>query len=63
MLVLSRFRDEEVVLRTADGQEIVVTVVAILRDKVRLGFDAHESVSVNRREIQEIIDREARQNA
>ncbi len=36
MLVLSRGRDESIVI----GENIVVTIVDIRRDKVRLGIDA-----------------------
>ena len=54
MLVLSRHRNEKIVL---DGGRIVLTVVEIRGDKVRLGFDADKSVSIHRGEVQEAIDR------
>lgn len=57
MLVLSRHKSEEVVIK-AGGEEIVVAVADIRGDKVRLGFVADESVTIHRREVQEVIDRE-----
>lgn len=47
MLVLSRRKDERIDI----GGGIVITVVDIRGDKVRLGIEAPESVSINRREI------------
>lgn len=57
MLVLSRQRDETVVLKLLSGQLIRVTVVDIRGDKVRLGFDAPPNVAVNREEIHNAIER------
>jgi carbon storage regulator len=53
MLVLSRQRDEEIVI----GPDITVTVVDIRGDKVRLGIKAPGSVSIHRREIFDAIQR------
>lgn len=47
MLVLSRQRNEEIVI----GEGIVVTVVDIRGDKVRLGVAAPPKVPVHRREV------------
>lgn len=47
MLVLSRHKNEQIVI----GQEIVITVIEIRGDKVRLGVEAPQEVSVHRREI------------
>ena len=47
MLVLTRLRDESVII----GHDIEVKVVDIRGDKVRLGFSAPPSVQVNRKEI------------
>lgn len=47
MLVLSRQRDEQVMI----GDDVVVTVVDIRGDKVRLGFEAPRDVSIHRREV------------
>jgi carbon storage regulator len=59
MLVLSRQRDESIII----GDNIVVTVVDVRGDKVRLGIDAPREVSVHRREIYEAIQRENQQAA
>ena len=54
MLVLSRQRDESIVI----GDNVVVTVVDIRGDKVRLGIDAPSEIPVHRREVYEAICRE-----
>ena len=54
MLVLSRQRDESIII----GDNIVVTVVDVRGDKVKLGIEAPQSVSVHRREVYEAIQRE-----
>jgi carbon storage regulator len=55
MLVLSRHRDEEIVI----GDDIVITIVDIRGDKVRLGIDAPKGVPVHRREVYEAIKRQS----
>ena len=57
MLVLSRQRDESIII----GDNIVVTIVDVRGDKVRLGIEAPREVSVHRREVYEAIQRENRQ--
>ncbi len=57
MLVLSRHRDESIMI----GDEIVVTIVDIRGDKVRLGINAPSSIPVHRQEVFEAIRREAHQ--
>jgi len=47
MLVLSRKRNESIVIR----DNIVVTVIDIRGDKVRLGIEAPKEVPVHRREV------------
>jgi carbon storage regulator len=59
MLVLSRQRDESIII----GDNIVVTIVDVRGDKVRLGIDAPREVSVHRREVYEAIQRENQQAA
>ncbi len=54
MLVLSRHRDQSIII----GDNIVVTVVDIRGDKVRLGIDAPSEIPVHRREVYEAIRRE-----
>jgi carbon storage regulator len=54
MLVLSRQRDESIII----GDNVVVTVVDIRGDKVRLGIEAPKEVPVHRQEVYEAIKRE-----
>ena len=54
MLVLSRHRDESIMI----GDDVVVTIVDIRGDKVRLGIDAPQSIPVHRQEVYEAIQRE-----
>ena len=51
MLVLSRKRDEKIILRTNDGGEIELTVVRIDNNKVRLGINANDNVTILRSEL------------
>ncbi len=53
MLVLSRKKDEKIVI----GDNISIMVVEIRGDKVRLGIDAPRDVSVHRREVYDAIKR------
>ena len=55
MLVLSRKRDERIVI----GDNIVITVVEVRGDKVRLGIEAPSDIPVHREEILEAIRRSA----
>lgn len=57
MLVLSRHRDEEIVIGEGASQA-VVTVTEIRGDKVLLGVTADLRVPVHRREVYESIQRE-----
>ena len=59
MLVLSRQRDESIVI----GDNIVVTIVDVRGDKVRLGIEAPREISVHRREVYDAIQRENQQAA
>ena len=54
MLVLSRQRDESIVI----GDNVVVTIVDIRGDKVRLGIQAPGEIPVHRQEVYEAIRRE-----
>lgn len=54
MLVLTRRRDEKIVIQLGD-KTVVLQVVAIDRDRVRLGIDAPPGVPVHRHEILERI--------
>ena len=59
MLVLSRQRDETIVI----GDDIEITVVDIRGDKVRLGVTAPKEISVHRKEVYDAIRRENREAA
>ena len=54
MLVLSRQRDESIII----GDDIEITVVDIRGDKVRLGVSAPKEISVHRKEVYDAIRRE-----
>lgn len=59
MLVLSRQRDESIII----GDNVVVTIVDVRGDKVKLGITAPREVSVHRQEVYEAIRRENQQAA
>ena len=59
MLVLSRQRDESIII----GDDIEITVVDIRGDKVRLGVSAPKEISVHRKEVYDAIRRENREAA
>jgi len=54
MLVLSRHRDESIMI----GDNVMITIVDIRGDKVRLGIDAPQEIPVHRQEVYEAIKRE-----
>ena len=58
MLVLSRKRDESIII----GGNIVITIVDIRGDKVRLGINAPAEISVHRKEIHDALQREREQS-
>lgn len=58
MLVLSRQRDESIII----GEDIVITIVDIRGEKVRLGISAPAHVPVHRKEVFEAIKREKQAN-
>ena len=59
MLVLSRQRDESIII----GDNVQVTIVDIRGDKVRLGIEAPAEISVHRKEVFDAIQRENRRAA
>ncbi len=63
MLVLSRHKDEQIVINPGQWDEVVIVVVETRSDRVRLGILAAPEVVVNRREVQEKIDRESARKA
>lgn len=54
MLVLSRHRDESIMI----GDNISITIVDIRGDKVRIGISAPANVPVHRQEVYDAIQRE-----
>lgn len=54
MLVLSRQRDESIII----GDNIKITIVDIRGDKVRLGIEAPKEVPVHREEVYKAIQQE-----
>ncbi len=59
MLVLSRQRDESIII----GDNVQITIVDIRGDKVRLGIKAPAEISVHRKEVFDAIQRENRKAA
>ncbi len=59
MLVLSRQRDESIII----GDNVVVTIVDVRGDKVKLGIEAPKEIPVHRQEVYEAIRRENQQAA
>ena len=57
MLVLSRQRDESIVI----GDDIEIVIVDVRGDKVRLGITAPKHIPVHRREIYDAIQREKKE--
>lgn len=56
MLVLSRMRDESIII----NENIVITVVDIRGDKVRLGINAPTNIAVDRQEVYDAKQRDRR---
>lgn len=67
MLVLSRKRDESIVIDAVTPHgipcQISVTVVEVRGDKVRLGVEAPREVPVHRREVYDAIQRQTSQSS
>ena len=53
MILVSRMKNESIVL----GDDIILTVIEIRGDKVRLGVEHPQGVTVHRREVYEAICR------
>lgn len=57
MLVLSRKKDESIVVGEGDTQ-VIITVIEVRGDKVRLGFEtkaSREEVPIHRQEVYDAI--------
>lgn len=61
MLVLSRRRDEKILI--GDAGEIEITIVEIRGDTVRLGIEAPRNIPVHRKEVYEAIQANERKAA
>ena len=58
MLVLSRKKDEKIILRLDGHEDIELTVVRIDNlNKIRLGIDAPSNVTIIRSELDEQFDK------
>jgi carbon storage regulator len=57
MLVLSRKKNEEIIIGEGENQ-VRLMIVEMRGDKVRLGIDADRSVPVHRKEVYDAIERE-----
>jgi carbon storage regulator len=60
MLVLSRHRDESIIIEvppSTEPQKIVITVVDVRGDKVRIGCTGNKDVPIHRAEVYEAIMR------
>ncbi len=58
MLVLSRSKNESIIIDLGNGEIAEVEIVDVRGDKVRLGITAPRSVAVHRREIYDAIQKE-----
>jgi len=58
MLVLTRGKKQQIVI----DDNIVVTVVDIRGEKIRLGIEAPQEVAIHRREVHDLMRREASQS-
>jgi len=54
MLVLSRKRDESIII----GDDITITVVDIRGEQIKIGVTAPKDVSIHRKEVYEAIQEE-----
>ncbi len=58
MLVLSRKKNEKIIV----GENIIITIVEFVGEKVRIGIDAPADVSIHRKEVQDAIEAEIEKN-
>lgn len=63
MLVLSRHRDEKIIIGEPGPNQVSITIIDIRGDKVRLGIDADQKVPVHRQEVYDAIMRERNNKA
>lgn len=59
MLILTRLKDESIIITTPEGRiEITILKVQASRGKVSLGIEAPKRFEIHRKEIQAAIDKE-----
>lgn len=63
MLVLSRKQDERIVCTCGCGAKTYISVAEIRPTTVRLGIRAPDHTTVHREEIQEMVDKEGRDDS
>jgi carbon storage regulator CsrA len=51
VLVLSRKKDEDILIQTPEGRVVTIRVVEVIGEKVRLGFIADDCVTIMRSEL------------
>jgi carbon storage regulator len=51
MLVLSRYRDQAIMI----GDDVKITIIDVRGDKVRLGIEAPRELPVHREEVYELV--------
>lgn len=51
MLVLTRRRDESIIIAEGTPYETKITIVRLASDAVRIGFESNKLVSIRREEI------------
>ena len=51
MLVLSRHRDERIVVKLPDGRVVRITIVEIRGDKAKVGIEADRDIEIVREEL------------
>ena len=56
MLILSRHKNESIIIGTPPNQ-IIITVAEIRGDRVRIGINAPQEIPVHRQEVYEAIHR------
>lgn len=59
MLVLTRKKNETVIITLPDGRTIVAVVAETRGDKVRLGFIADDDIKIHRSEVHRAIRAES----
>lgn len=59
MLVLSRQKEESIMI----GDDVEITIVDVIGDKVRLGITAPKEIPVHRKEVYEAIQRNKEKNS